>query len=243
MVSESTGVTRSVGRHRRSAALFASGAIGLSDNQDSLLADRAYIEIRDLLVTLEIPPGSVINEEALGVSLGMGRTPIREALKRLVLEKLVVVYPRRGTFAADVQIQDLALTLDVRIPLEGLAALRATRLAEASDIEEMEALLGDLGETLDKRHLLEIDAQFHRALYRCARNPYLESTLSQYLNLSMRILHLVLDRVPNLQFHLAEQNEILDAIRSRDGARAEATAKEHLVVFENEMNAVLFSRD
>ncbi len=216
---------------------------GVVETPEELLADRAYVLIRDLLITLEIAPGSVINEEVLGRTFGMGRTPIREALKRLVLEKLVVVYPRRGTFAADVQIQDLALTLDVRIPLEALAAVRATRFAEVADIEAMDALLKGISRDEDKKVLLDIDAQFHRFLYRCSRNPYLESTLSQYLNLSMRILHLVLDRVPNLPIHLAEQKEILEAIRERDAEKAEATAKQHLVTFENEMNAVLFSRD
>jgi DNA-binding GntR family transcriptional regulator len=209
---------------------------------DLLLADQAYMIVRDLLVTLQIAPGEVINEEALGRALGMGRTPIREALKRLVLEKLVVVYPRRGTFAAEVNVQDLAFTLDVRIPLEGLAARRAARYAEAAELDEMERLLAGLDETSDNRRLLDLDAAFHRAVYRCSRNPYLEATLSQYLNLSMRILYLVVDRVPNLPAHLAEQREILQALRAGEGRRAERVAVQHLAVFEREMNAVLLSR-
>src|SRR3954452_6582429 len=88
------------------------------------LSDRAYAAIRDRLITLEIPPGAVINEEALMHSLKMGRTPIREAIKRLALEKLIVIYPRRGTVAAHVDITDLARIAEVRIPLEGLAASR-----------------------------------------------------------------------------------------------------------------------
>ncbi|MHB1503527.1 MAG: GntR family transcriptional regulator [Acidimicrobiales bacterium] len=206
-----------------------------------LLADQAYMVVRDLLVTLQIAPGAVINEEVLGRSLGMGRTPVREALKRLVLEKLVVVYPRRGTFAAEVNVQDLGFTLDVRIPLEGLAATRAAQYADAADIEALEALLADLGTEKDSRALLDLDARFHRMVYHCARNPYLEATLSQYLNLSMRILYLVADRVPNLPGHLAEQREILEAIESHDPSHAEKVAVEHLAVFEREMNAVLLS--
>ena len=63
-----------------------------------LLADRAYAELRDRIVTLAIPPGAPINEDALGRDLEMGRTPVREAIKRLALERLVTVFPRRGTF-------------------------------------------------------------------------------------------------------------------------------------------------
>ena len=78
------------------------------------LAEQAYRFIRDRLVMLDIRPGSPINEEELGTALGMGRTPIREALKRLESERLVVAYPRRGTFATDVNISDLAHISEVR---------------------------------------------------------------------------------------------------------------------------------
>ena len=90
-----------------------------------LLADRAYAELRDRIVTLAIPPGAPINEDALGRELEMGRTPVREAIKRLALERLVTVYPRRGTFASEINITDLAAISDVRVQLEGHAARRA----------------------------------------------------------------------------------------------------------------------
>ncbi|MCW2879310.1 MAG: GntR family transcriptional regulator, partial [Sphaerisporangium sp.] len=78
------------------------------------LSDRAYAVIRDLLITLEISPGALINEEAVARHLAMGRTPVREAIKRLELEKLVAIYPRRGTFATDVNITDLGRISEVR---------------------------------------------------------------------------------------------------------------------------------
>ena len=67
-----------------------------------LLADRAYVELRDRLVTLRIAPGEPIDEDLLGHQLEMGRTPVREAIKRLALENLVTVFPRRGTFASEI---------------------------------------------------------------------------------------------------------------------------------------------
>src|SRR5919106_3542738 len=97
------------------------------------LADRAYREIRDRLVMLDIRPGSPINEDQLGASLGIGRTPVREALKRLAYERLVVAFPRRGTFATDVNITDLALISEVRQHLEPIAAAAAARRASDQD--------------------------------------------------------------------------------------------------------------
>jgi DNA-binding GntR family transcriptional regulator len=203
------------------------------------LSDRAYAVIRDLLITLEISPGALINEEAVARHLAMGRTPVREAIKRLELEKLVAIYPRRGTFATDVNITDLGRISEVRVPLEGLAAARAASRASQEDIDTLERILGKLHETDDNRQLLEIDVELHRAVYQATRNPHLESTLNQYLNLSLRMLYLVLDRLPHLPAHLAEQRELVDAIKAHNSDRAQALAVQHLAAFTNEMRSVL----
>src|SRR5579871_2309464 len=111
-----------------------------------LLADRAYGELRDRIVTLQIPPGAPIDEDVLGGELGIGRTPVREAIKRLSLENLVTVFPRRGTFASDINITDLADISDVRIQLEGHAAYRAAQRITAAQREELGALLAEIAE-------------------------------------------------------------------------------------------------
>ena len=161
-----------------------------------LLADRAYSELRDRLVTLRILPGSPIDEDLLGEELGMGRTPVREAIKRLALENLVTVFPRRGTFAVEINITDLAHISDVRAQLEGHAAYRAAeRLTEAHGIE-LAALLEELGHSAGERRRRGADGakdtRVHRFIYRCAGNPYMEETLARYYNLSLRIWYLVL---------------------------------------------------
>src|SRR5947209_17701297 len=92
-----------------------------------LLADRAYDELRDRIVTLRIAPGAPIDEDRVGEELGMGRTPVREAIKRLALENLVSVFPRRGTFASEINITDLAQISEVRVQLEGHAAYRGAQ--------------------------------------------------------------------------------------------------------------------
>src|ERR1700694_2176997 len=92
---------------------------------NGLMADRAYSELRDRIVKLAIAPGAPINEDALGQELEMGRTPVREAIKRLALENLVTVFPRRGTFASEINIPHLTAISAVRVQLEGHAAYRA----------------------------------------------------------------------------------------------------------------------
>src|SRR5579875_2703107 len=109
-----------------------------------LLADRAYDELRDRIVTLRIAPGQPIDEDRIGEELGMGRTPVREAIKRLALENLVTVYPRRGTFASDINITDLAHISEVRVQLEGHAAFRCAQRLTAEQRTELEALQEEL---------------------------------------------------------------------------------------------------
>src|SRR5947209_19993357 len=109
-----------------------------------LLADRAYDELRDQIVTLRIAPGAPIDEDQVGEELGMGRTPVREAIKRLALENLVSVFPRRGTFASEINITDLAQISDVRVQLEAHAAYRAAQRLTAAQRAELEELLDEL---------------------------------------------------------------------------------------------------
>jgi DNA-binding GntR family transcriptional regulator len=207
-----------------------------------LLADRAYVELRDRLVTLAIAPGDPIDEDLLGRQLEMGRTPVREAIKRLALENLVTVFPRRGTFASDINITDLNHISDVRMVLEGHAALRAAERITSSQHDELEALLGELGRSRgsdDLEALMTLDARVHRFIYRCTGNPYLEETLTRYFNLSLRIWHLVIDRLPHLFARVHEHDEVLRAIAAGQGERARAVLREHIATFEDEIRAVL----
>ncbi|MEA2444125.1 MAG: hypothetical protein QOJ12_1417 [Thermoleophilales bacterium] len=207
-----------------------------------LMADRAYAELRDRIISLRIPPGAPINEDELGSELEMGRTPVREAIKRLALENLVTVFPRRGTFASEINITDLAQIADVRVPLEGHAAARAAERLTPARREELEELRQELAEqdsSDDVGTLIQLDARVHRFVYRAAANPYLEATLARYFNLSLRIWHLVLDRLPHLSARVVEHERLLDAIAAGDAERARTIAAEHVMTFEQEIRAVL----
>jgi DNA-binding GntR family transcriptional regulator len=207
-----------------------------------LLADRAYAELRDRIVTLAIAPGAPINEDALGRDLEMGRTPVREAIKRLALERLVTVFPRRGTFASEINITDLAAISDVRVQLEGHAARRAAERLTPLQRDELDALIAaiDAGERSgDPDTLMRLDARVHRFVYECAGNAYLQETLERYLNLSLRIWYLVLNRLPHLFDRVHEHRELLLAIRAGDAQRAAGIAGEHVATFESEIRGVL----
>jgi DNA-binding GntR family transcriptional regulator len=204
-------------------------------------SEEAYLRILDMIVSLDLAPGSVVHEARLREDLAIGRTPIREALQRLAHEKLVRSVPHRGTFVTDVNITDLARITEVRVVLEAHAAKLAAERATSADREAIGELLATLeaGGAPDQRGLMRLDQQIHRRVYRAARNSYLESTLERYFNLSLRLWFLVLDREVRLREAVDEHVELLRAVLAGDGTRAEAIMRRHVSGFEREIRKVL----
>jgi len=207
-------------------------------------SEAAYLRIRERIVSLEMPPGSVVNEARLREDLQIGRTPIREALQRLARENLVRSVPHRGTFVTDVNITDLARITEVRIVLEAHAAKLAAEKLTPADREAVERLVDVLqsGRISDQMELMRLDQEVHRQVYRAAHNPFLESTLERYFNLSLRLWYLVLDRAVRLRAAVEEHVELLRAILAGDGPRAEESMRRHVAGFEREIRKVLVER-
>jgi DNA-binding GntR family transcriptional regulator len=217
--------------------------LDLDPSAATSLADRAYVAIRDRLIMLDIRPGDPIDDDELSKALGVGRTPVREALKRLEGDRLVVSYPRRGTFATGMDISDLAHISDIRAQLEPLAARRAAERAVRggqADLEELAAHIEDLDVTrTDRTELMRWDLAVHRSIYRAAANPHLEDVLIRYDNLATRIFCLFLDRLPTVDAHVREHVDLLRAIAAGDADRADALAREHVLGFEETIRAVI----
>jgi DNA-binding GntR family transcriptional regulator len=209
-----------------------------------LVAERAYLELRDRIVTLSLAPGSALREDELMTELGIGRTPLREAVKRLALENLLSVQPRRGTFVSEVEAADIVNITEVRAELEGyaaeLAALRMDPVARAA-AEELLNEVEQLRDRDDNDRLMRFDERIHRFTWDSCGNQYLADTLERYFTLSLRIWYLVLDRVPGLGHSVHDQAHLLEALLDRDGPRARTIMREHVLEFQREILAA-FSR-
>jgi DNA-binding GntR family transcriptional regulator len=204
------------------------------------LADKAYHEIRGLIVALELAPGAVIDERRLVERLGIGRTPVREALRRLAQERLVEVYPRRGMFVTGVDVRQLARLSEVREVLEPEAARLAAERATDADLQELVALQAEL-DTAGGHRLMDLDERIHRAVYRAAHNDLLEATLEQYYVLALRIWSIAIDRAHELEEAVEAHRALLEAIQSGDGERAADTMRAHVQNFEQAMHRVLLT--
>jgi len=215
-----------------------------SDGSTRSQSEEAYLRIRERIISLDMPPGSVVNEGRLREELRIGRTPIREALQRLARENLVRSIPHRGTFVTDINITDLARITEVRVVLEGHAARLAAERLSSTDRDGLTQLLERLekGPGMDQRQLMRLDQQIHREIYRAARNPFLEATLERYFNLSLRLWYLVLDRQVALREAVEEHAELLRAILAGDGPGADESMRRHVTGFEREIRKVLVER-
>jgi DNA-binding GntR family transcriptional regulator len=207
-------------------------------------SEEAYARLLERIVSLDMPPGSVVNEARLREELKIGRTPIREALQRLARENLVRSIPHRGTFVTDVNITDLARITEVRVVLEGHAARLAAEKLTASDREALTESVELLRRRplVDQRDLMHLDQRIHRAIYRSAHNPFLEATLERYFNLSLRLWYLVLDRQVGLREAVDEHIDLLQAVLAGDGELAETIMRKHVIGFEREIRKVLVER-
>ena len=209
-----------------------------------LVAERAYEELRERIVTLHLAPGTALREDALMSEMGIGRTPLREAVKRLALENLVAVQPRRGTFVTDIEAADIQGITEVRAELEAYAAeLAALRLdpETRAAAEELLREVGDLQESGEPELLMRVDEGIHRFIWEAARNPYLSETLERYFTHSLRIWYLVLDRVPTLGHAVHDQTQLIEAVLDRNGDHARKIMHEHVLAFQREILAA-FSR-
>jgi DNA-binding GntR family transcriptional regulator len=197
---------------------------------------RAYQRIREQITTLELAPGSVINDQQLAQKLDMGLAPVREALKLLAHENLVVITPRHGLYVADVNVPDL----------ERLSARMAAQRATDDDIAVLEALRQEQASTPaeDSRRLFDVDHKFHQAIAQAAHNKYLAASLERLFGLSQRLWYLALpgQAKPGLGFlpsSVEKHLELVEAIKTGDADQAEHIMREHVREFYAQVRTIL----
>jgi DNA-binding GntR family transcriptional regulator len=197
----------------------------------------AYRAIKDLIVSLELPPAALLDERGLAERLGVGLTPVRQALRRLEWESLVVILPRRGTLVADLNDSDLGRIYELRSVLEPQAAELA---AERGTAEQRAALAGVIAAmhaelarpTPDRRVLIGLDRDLHRQIWAMAGNEMLEQTLEWLFSHVLRRWNVSIDRNESLGSVMQMHDEIADAIVAGDAQQARAAMTRHVAGFQ-----------
>jgi DNA-binding GntR family transcriptional regulator len=153
------------------------------------LTDRAYTGLEELIVTLQLPPGSVVSEAMLSQRLGIGRTPIREALQRLGRERLVTILPRRGVIVSEIDVKRQLRLLELRREVERLVARCAARRASAQERAQFAELADQFEKSARKNDditFMRVDRAFNDLCLAAARNEFTASAMGLMQALSRR---------------------------------------------------------
>ncbi len=193
-------------------------------------SQRAFDVILHGILTGMLPSGKRLKEIPLATALGVGRTPVREALMRLETDGFVTSEPRVGMVVAGNTVESLSEIYEVNEVLDGFAAQLAARYARPSDLAAMRAALSDLAvatERHDITRLRALNSRFHELIHIAARNDQLRRQLRHLLNL-IRLSPVSAYAVPGrAEDSLAEHRAILDAIAAGDEGRASELASDH----------------
>lgn len=194
--------------------------------------------IREAIINGHLKPGERLMEIQMAEELGVSRTPIREALRKLELEGFIVMIPRKGAYVADISIKDIADVFEIRASLEGLAAALAAERITDEELEFMERCLVVKAEAIanaDFDKLVDIDARFHESIYKASRNERLWAIINNLREQIQRLRMTSLSVPGRMSQSLKEHRAIVEAIQSRDINLARQAAQEHIENAENVM--------
>ncbi len=195
------------------------------------LTDRAYAEIEEMIITLRLAPGSAVSDSELSAQLGIGRTPIREALQRLARERLVAIFPRRGIFVTDINVTSQLRLLEVRRELERLIARSAARRATDAERDRFSALAAafeSAAKANDDVTFMRIDRDFNVLCSTAAHNEFAAGAMSLMHSLSRRFWYLHYKQAADMPLTAKLHADIARAIAAGDEERA-AKASDRLL--------------
>ena len=195
------------------------------------LREIVYEELKRQILVGEIAPGTRMMEVELAEDMGVSRTPVREAIRKLEKEGLVTIEPRRGAYASDISIKDMVDVLEVRQMLEGMAAsMAAQKVTEEEKLDFVEANSA-YKNAVKKGNIEEIiryDELFHQLIVSYSGNKTLNQLLSQVQELALRFRYIYYDDFSRYENMPVEHEEIEEAIISGDTQKAQVVAEEHV---------------
>jgi DNA-binding GntR family transcriptional regulator len=204
-----------------------------------LLSESAYQALRSSLVQVEIMPGEQLNENELKKSLGLGASPVREAIRRLEFEKLVAIFPRSGTFATEIALRPLRAITELRLPMEDLAAQLASQRGSLAEKENLIDLAERQYQTTDLQECITLDATFHRSIYAMTRNEFLADSLNVYFNLALRQWYYCSKVIQTPDWISVDNRPIAAAIMASDAETAGQHLREHIRHDSQEVHDIL----
>lgn len=195
------------------------------------LTERAYAEIRHRVITLDLRPGEFLNESMICASLGIGRTPVHEALHRLQLEGLVQIVPRKGVLIRTDSLNDVIALIETRMLVEPAGMALAAGRAEPKHLRALQTLLKQQRFAIkqkDRAGYMALDSKFHNEIVRATGNSVLADVMRMLHQRAARIWHLQVWTEADLLLTQTEHEAIFLALQAGDASRTAEAARAHL---------------
>jgi GntR family transcriptional regulator, rspAB operon transcriptional repressor len=206
------------------------------------IRDQAYEAIKDRIITLQFKPGECINEASVSELLGFGRTPVHQAIDRLMLEEMVEVIPRKGVIVKPVSLNEVLQIIEVRLINEPFGARVAAEQANDADLNELADVIARARQWASLRNvenLMLLDREFHFLIARATKNDVMSELLRNLHERSLRFWFLSLNAPKQYETVQDEHAAILGAIRKRDPDKAEAAMLRHIESFRTSVTQFL----
>jgi len=211
--------------------------------------DRAYRAIRGGIVSGVYPPGAHLTAQELASTVGLSRTPVREAMRRLHAEGLISFIAHRGAFVAQLDERDIFKIYDLRVVLEAYAAETAAHEASDAQIAELDAMASEMSEVVDRRagqfaeRVAQLNNTFHKLIVSAADNPRLESALASIVEAPLVLRTFRRYGMEELRRSMHQHMELVLALRARDGAWARSVMSSHILAGRNALLRSLSAAD
>ncbi|MBR3755699.1 MAG: GntR family transcriptional regulator [Firmicutes bacterium] len=195
------------------------------------LREIVYEQLKRQILTGEITPGTRMMEVDLADEMGVSRTPVREAIRKLEKEGLVTIEPRRGAYASDISVKDMVDTMEVREHLESLAASLAAETMTDEQREELEYIADEYTKAIHNNNMedmIHYDELFHKGIVKASGNKTLIQISESVQELALRFRYLYYDDLSRYGSMPMEHKQILDAIENSDPEAAKECAKNHV---------------
>ena len=199
------------------------------------LLDRAYNEIKFRIITCRYRPGEVLSEAAISAELKIGRTPIHQAIHRVMMDGLVSIMPRKGVMVRPVSVDEAMEIIGVRLVTECYCARLAANRADDAELQRLQAILESSEKVTKNRDIEQImllDREFHDALARAAGNSVLADVLRNLHERSLRFWFISLRDPDHHHNVLAQHRAIVAALLSHNPEAAETAMREHILAFQ-----------
>lgn len=210
------------------------------------LREIVFESLREAIINADLKPGERLMEIQLAERMGVSRTPVREAIRKLELEGFVVMVPRKGAFVAGLSLKDIAELFEIRGALEGLAAELAAERINEEELEELERCLFQIAECIesgDIEQIIEIDTLFHATLFKASRNVRLVQIVNNLREQIHRYRMRSLAYPGRAREALEEHKEIVEALSERNVGLANRLALQHMDKAENAIMTIILEGD